>query len=308
MQALGYFKSLADLTRLRLLNVLLYQELSVNEIVSLFGMGQSRISRHLKILMDAGVLECRRDGAWAFYFVTKQGPSREFVESIKYLFDQDEILQEDVKNAEHIVRDRNTETVRFFNKIAFKWDLLKSEILGDFELNDVIIHEMCACDVIVDLGCGTGELMESLKKVSNRVIGVDSSSKMLDQAKIRFKAHDEEFDLRLGELEHLPLVNEETDCAVLSMVLHHLSRPEIVIREICRVLRKNGTLIIVDYDKHKDESMRRVYGDMWLGFSIAEIRNILTHNGFIIDKIQSFKIQKQLTLNLFKSFLLVKEL
>ena len=149
---------------------------------------------------------------------------------------------------------------------------------------------------------GTGELMQEMKTVANRVIGVDSSAMMLDQARIRFKTNEQEFDLRLGELEHLPLINEETDCAVLSMVLHHLSRPEMVIADIGRVLKRTGTLIIVDYDKHADESMRKVYGDRWLGFSIDEIKDFLTPSGLVIDKIRSFKIQKDLTLNLVKSF------
>ena len=302
METLNYFKALADITRLRLLNILLNHELSVNELVTILGMGQSGISRNLKILTETGFLECRRDGSWAFYYVTKQGACRRFIDSIKYVFNHEDVFHDDLTHTEHIIQDRKLETVRFFNKIASKWDLLKSEILGDFELNKVIIGEMRKCDVVVDLGCGTGELMQELKTVANRVIGVDSSSKMLDQARNRFKANEQEFDLRLGELEHLPLTNEEADCAVLSMVLHHLSRPELVIAELARVLKKSGTLIIVDYEKHADESMRRIYGDRWLGFGIDEVTDFLTPKGLVIAKIRSFKIQKRLTLNLFKSF------
>ncbi|MFC1820274.1 ArsR/SmtB family transcription factor [Thermodesulfobacteriota bacterium] len=304
METVNFFKALADITRLRLLNILFHSELSVNEIVSILDMGQSRVSRHLKILTDAGFLECRRDGVWAFYFVISTGPGREFIDSIKYLLDQEPLFREDILHAEHIVQDRNLETVRFFNEIASKWDLLKTEILGDFNLNDTIISEINECDIAVDLGCGTGELMEKLKTVANVVIGVDSSSNMLELARERLNTGGHEFDLRLGELEHLPLKNSEADCAVISMVLHHLPKPETVIAEICRVLRKNGTLIVVDYDKHEDEDMRKIYGDRWLGFSRDEVEDILTAHGFRINKIQSFNIQKQLTLNLFKSVLL----
>ena len=303
MKNVKFFKALGDITRLRLVNILLHYELSVNEIVSILEMGQSRVSRHLKILTDTGFLECRRDGVWAFYFISKTGPGRELIDSIKYLFDQEPLLQEDVLHAEHIVRDRKLETVRFFNEIAYKWDLLKKEILGDFNLNDTITNEITKCDVAVDLGCGTGELMEKLKTAANVVIGVDSSLNMLQMARERLDTGGDEFDLRLGELEHLPLKNGEADCAVISMVLHHLSKPETVIAEICRVLRKNGTLVVVDYDKHEDEDMRKRYGDRWLGFSKDEVESILTAHGFRIDRIQSFNIQKQLTLNLFKSVL-----
>ena len=303
MENITFFKALADITRLRLVNILLHYELSVNEIVSILEMGQSRVSRHLKILTDAGFLECRRDGIWAFYFIIKTGPGRKFIDSIKYLFDQESLLREDILHAEHIIQDRKLETIRFFNEIAFKWDLLKKEILGSFNLNDTILKEISECDVAVDLGCGTGELMETLKTAANVVIGVDSSLNMLEMARERLDTGGDEFDLRLGELEHLPLKNGEADCAVISMVLHHLSKPGTVIAEICRVLKKNGTLVVVDYDKHEDENMRKIYGDRWLGFSKDEVENILTAHGLRIDRIQSFNIQKQLTLNLFKSVL-----
>ena len=301
METLIYFKALADITRLRLLNILLSFELSVNEIVSLMEMGQSRISRHLKIMTDAGLLECRRDGAWAFYFVATSGPGREFIDSIKYVFPQEQLFQNDIHRTEHIIQDRKLATVQFFNNIASGWDLLKKEILGDFDLNEAILREIDKCDVVVDMGCGTGELMEKLKSVARNVIGVDSSSKMLEQARKRFRPGSVNFDLRLGELEHLPLKNGEADCAVISMVLHHLSTPETIITEISRILRENGILVIADFDKHEDEEMRKIYGDRWLGFSIEEISRMLTKNGMDIERVQSFKIQKELNLNLFKS-------
>ena len=135
MKTLEYFKALSDITRLRLLNILIHYELSVNEIVSLMEMGQSRISRHLKILMEAGFLECRRDGAWAFYFISHQGQGRELINAIRYLLDKEPFFDEDLLRAEHIVQDRSLKTMQFFNQIAFKWDLLKRKILGDFDLN-----------------------------------------------------------------------------------------------------------------------------------------------------------------------------
>lgn len=300
MKTLKYFKALSDITRLRLLNILLRHELSVNEVVSLMDMGQSRISRHLKILTEAGFLECRRDGGWAFYFISTQGQGREFIDSIKYLLDEEPLFHEDLFRAEHIVRDRSLKTMQFFNQIAFKWDLLKREILGNFDLSDAIIQEIPQCHVAVDLGCGTGELMEKMHSVAKKVIGVDSSSKMLEQARNRLHNGNEDFDLRLGELEHLPLRNKEVDCAVISMVLHHLSAPDLIIAELARVLQKKGTLIIADYDKHKDENMRVVYGDRWLGFSKNEIVDILTPHGFDIKKFKSFRIQNNLTLNIYK--------
>ncbi|MBN1848816.1 MAG: metalloregulator ArsR/SmtB family transcription factor [Deltaproteobacteria bacterium] len=307
MKPLKYFKALSDITRLRLLNILLHHELSVNEIVSLMGMGQSRISRHLKILTEAGFLECRRDGAWAFYFISSQGQGRAFIDSIKHMLDEETLFKEDLLRAKHIVQDRSLKTMQFFNQIAFKWDMLKREILGKFDLSHVIIQEVPPCNVAVDLGCGTGELLEKMQSVAKQVIGVDSSSKMLEEARHRLSTGNENIDLRLGEIEHLPLRNEEVDCAVISMVLHYISSPDLIMTELARVLRKKGTLIIADYDKHTDENMRLVYGDRWLGFSKDEIEALLPPHGFRIKKFQSFGIENHLTLNIYTIGLFVAD-
>jgi ArsR family transcriptional regulator len=181
--------------------------------------------------------------------------------------------------------------------------MLKSEILGDFDLNEAVIQAMPRSNVAVDLGCGTGELVEKLQSVAEYVIGVDSSSKMIEQARNRVYPDKEKVDLRLGELEHLPLKNNEADGALVSMVLHHLSAPRLFVSEVSRVMKKNGTLIIVDFDKHNDESLRQTCGDRWLGFSKDEILNMLTPNGFTMIEDRSFEIGKNLTLNLYRSVL-----
>jgi ArsR family transcriptional regulator len=180
---------------------------------------------------------------------------------------------------------------------------LKREILGDFDLNEAIMQAMPRSNVAVDLGCGTGELVEKLQSVAEYVIGVDSSSRMIELARSRAYPDKERVDLRLGELEHLPLKNNEVDCAVVSMVLHHLSAPRLFVSEVSRVMKKNGTLVIVDFNKHIDESLRKTYGDRWLGFSKDEILSFLNPNGFTMIEDQSFEIEKNLTLNLYRSVL-----
>ena len=303
MNILNYFKALSDSTRIRVLNILLKHELNVNELAYLMDMSQPRISRHLKILTDAGLLECRKDGKSSFYLVPAKGPGREIIEAIQYLMDDEPLLKQDLVHAENLVLARKEKTMQFFDHIASRWDLLKREILGDFDLSEAIIQAMPRSNVAVDLGCGTGELVERLQSIAENVIGVDSSSKMIELARNRVYPDKEKVDLRLGELEHLPLKDEEADCAVVSMVLHHLSTPNRFISEVGRVLRKNGTLVIVDFDKHNDESLRQTYGDRWLGFSKDEILNFLNPNGFRMIEDRSFKIGKNLTLNLYRSVL-----
>ncbi len=301
MDSIIYFKAMADETRIRLFSILLYHELNVNEIVTIMEMGQSRISRHLKILIDAGILKCNRDGIWAYYSIADNGPGRKFAESIRYLFKNEPSTKKDLVRASKIIDDRRQKTMTFFNKIASEWDLLKSEILGNFNLSTAILNHIKNSSVAVDLGCGTGELLSKMKHQASQVIGVDSSAKMLEEAKKRFQDNGENLDLRLGELEHLPLGDDEADCAVISMVLHHLSDPCQVFAEVHRILKPGGIFIIADFGKHKNETMRNTYGDHWLGFSHDEIDKWLKSQKFQLNIEESYKLKKSLNLNLYKS-------
>jgi ArsR family transcriptional regulator len=306
MNCLIYFKALADETRLRLLRVLLHHELSVNEIVSLMGMGQSRISRHLKILTDSGLIRCRRDGAWAFYSAVSTGNAALFIQAIQPVFQAEAALSADLESASDLVKRRSVQTRNFFNAIADQWNALQRKVLGDFDLNGAILDGMNPYvgdwaengRFAVDLGCGTGELLLCLSKKAGFAVGIDSSRKMLDQAKKLITPAVGNMELRLGELEHLPVGNSEADLAVISMVMHHLPKPDRVAAEVARILKHNGLFVIADFDKHTDETMREAYGDRWLGFSKDEIRAILTNAGFETLVIKTIQLQPSICLNI----------
>lgn len=301
MDILIYFKSLSDETRIRLLNVLMHHELSVNEIVTLMDMGQSRISRHLKILTDAGLLRCRRDGVWAFYSAAPEGAGRRFADAVRYLLAADETLSADLAKARKIVEERDVKSRDFFNTIASEWDRLKQAFIGDVDINAIILDAVQDSRTAADLGCGTGELLVHLKQRAGKVIGIDSSSEMLREARKKFAKDSRIVDFRLGELEHLPVGNEEVDLVVISMALHHLSVPEAAISEASRILQSGGRLIIADFDKHNNELMRKDYGDRWLGFSHKEIETMLEKNDFQIESLKSYDLKESLVLNIFKS-------
>ncbi len=298
MICLTYFKALADETRVRLLNILMHHEMSVNEIVALMDMGQSRISRHLKVLTDSGLLECRRDGAWAFYSAVGNDDAGRFSDSIRPLFMSEQQLADDLETASHLVTERSIKSRNFFNSIASEWNYLKQKVLGDFDLNQAILDCVDTCQFAVDLGCGTGELLAGLRKKAGFAVGIDSSRKMLAQAEKLFSNNNENIELRLGELEHLPVGNNEADFAVISMVMHHLANPEKVAMEVARILKSGGIFIIADFEKHTNEEMRKKYGDRWLGFSKDEIRTILSHSGFEEQKIKTFKLKQSINLNI----------
>lgn len=299
MNSLAYFKALADSTRIRIYHVLLDHELSVNELVSLLGTGQSRVSHHVKILADAGLLACRRSGVWAFYSAENGEALTLFNEAVRDLFQKETDLLDDLAHAERIIADRSVVTRQFFNTIAPRWDDLKKEILGPFDINRAITLDLPAVSVAVDLGCGTGELMGFLMEKTRQVIGVDSSQKMLDEARKRFVNAEGTADLRLGELEHLPMKDGEADLAVISLALHHLSRPEDAVREACRILKIGGRLVVAEFEQHADETLRKHYGDRWLGLSKEDVTDWLAGCGFALDRVTSHSLRRSLTLHIY---------
>ncbi len=277
-------KALADETRLRITAILWRYELSVNELVSLLNMGQSRISRHLKILTDAKILQTRRDGLWAFYKVSDQDFDKIFLDHIFKQIAQD--VQSDLDMALKIIEERAVKTRQFFNSIADDWDELNRKVLGSYSLADNINNYIPKnCHTAVDLGCGTGEVLGKLLEVSDFVIGVDGSARMLELARRRFSRDKDliaKLSLRIGELDHLPLRDFEAQFACINLVLHHLSDPQIAINEIARILEPQGYIFISDFVQHKTEAMRQTYGDRWLGFSTESLEQFLTTAGFTV--------------------------
>ena len=292
MSILSIFKALADETRLRLVWILASYELSVNELVSLLDMGQSRISRHLKILADSGLLTFRRDGLWVFYSMPENTSANSLWHGLEPFVQADSelagILKSDVAMAASIVEERAIKSRQFFNSIAEDWDEINREIFGDFDLDAHILKLVPKCGVAVDLGCGTGHMLDFLLSKAQNVIGVDGSPGMLELARRRFTDSKGQVSLRIGELDHLPLADNEADFICVSMVLHHLEKPQIVLKEILRVLKPGGSLVIADFARHNNEAMRSKYGDRWLGFEEEFFKQSL--NGFSIKTTERHKL------------------
>lgn len=296
-QSLPFFKALADETRLRLLNVLCRHELNVNELVLILEMGQSRISRHLKILSASGLLVSRRDGLWVFYKVPEGGRARRFIDAMLPFIKDDPALRPDLDMAAGMIEERVHKTRQFFNAIAEDWDKLSREVLGDFDLSQAVARYMPACRVAADLGCGTGNVLEAMLQRADSVIGVDGSPRMLELARRRFADAAERVSLRIGDLSHLPLRDHETEFASLNMVLHHIPQPAEVLGEIRRVLAPGGLLVLTDFNTHSDDHMRTEYGDHWLGFERETLHGFLTKAGFTVKESAVACVERGLSLH-----------
>ena len=226
----------------------------------------------------------------------------EFIVKSKY--QKNEVVR-DLQRAETIVTERKEKTRVFFNNVAATWDNLKQDLFGDFNLNDVLIDNLITGNhrvkTIVDLGCGTGELLSLMNMKVEKCIGVDSSPKMLELAKQRFTNIQGKYEFRLGELEHLPVKEKEADSAVINMVLHHIAVPSQVIYEARRVLKPGSSLVIADLAKHTSRSVKERFGGSWMGFEREEISKWLTDAGFKVTSVNTYKVHLGLSINVFKS-------
>ena len=306
MSTVTIFKALADETRLRLLRILLHHELSVNEMVSILKMGQSRISRHLRVLSDAGLLTFRRDGLWVFYQANQEEDVQKFLKVISPYLDRIPEAPEDTVETNRILEEKNAKTQHFFNSVAENWDNLNKKILGSFDLPKTVCEAIPdGCGLAVDLGCGTGAVLLRMLSRAQNVVGVDGSQAMLDICRRRFEELPEaaaRISLRIGSLEHLPLRDQEADFASINLVLHHLEVPSQALVEARRILNPKGRLFISDFLHHNDESMRVTYGDRWLGFEEGKLAIMLHNAGFTRTHIRKQKVGNNLTLLLVTSY------
>ena len=292
-------KALADETRLRLAGILRRFELNVGELVAVLGMGQPRVSRHLKILVEAGLVDCRREGLWAFYCAASSGPGRRMLDASAALMDTPEFAA-DLDRAAAAVRERVQATRRFFDAVAGHWRDLSREVLGELDLPGLIASRVPEGASVADLGCGPGELLERLSARACLVIGVDNAPRMLELAGQRLNnktPHNGRagVSLRLGELSHLPLREGEAQAAVFSMVLHHLPDPVAALSEARRVLCPGGRLIIADFDRHENEAMRVQYGDARLGLDRQQLNAWLEEAGFTPGPVELYPVNQGLS-------------
>ena len=299
MNKIKIFKALADETRFRLFLLLLHHEFNVNEMVQALNMGQSRISRHLKILTESGVLTSRRNGSFVYYHAVINEENKPLIHYLQQDLEQTPELTRDLQRAEEIYAERKKKTLRFFQQIAQNWDDLKHEILGPLNLNERIVHEVDAGQVVVDLGCGTGELAMDLEKKVHRVIGIDSSPGMLEEARKKCDHNGHRVELRLGELEHLPMGDQEGDAAVGSMVLHTLSVPAAGIREAYRVIKPGGRFMVVDLDKHERPEVRDRFGGPWMGLAEQDVEQWVVDAGFHMHRSERIAVKNGLYVNIF---------
>lgn len=293
--ALDIFRALADPTRLRIVALLRRMELSIGEIAQVLGQSQPRVSRHVKILCDAGLAIRRKEGSWAF--LAPGAPQR-----VDPLFRALDIWQADEGENHWIVADtarlaavhadRAAAAERYFAAHAAQWDAIRSLHVAESEVESAMAAALAEAPIgrLVDVGTGTGRMIELFGGASQKAVGIDRSPEMLRLARAKLSALDlSAWELRQGDLAGLPVPDDHADTVILHQVLHFIPDPESAIAELARILSHNGRLLIVDFAPHDREELRDRDAHARLGFSDDQISGWFSAAGLECDLIENLK-------------------
>jgi len=275
---LPILKALADPTRLALVETLARGSLNVSELCFVLDQGQSTVSRHLRILLDAGVLALRKEGREAFYRLANDPPAPLVAETLACLGEQ-RSAEREARLAEIWERRRHRSRA-FFDAVApAAGGPGRADYLGSPDCVPLLLERLGSGGVVADVGTGTGRLLPELGARATRIIAVDGSQAMLDRARDAAALAGAAVDLRLGDIEHLPLADSEADQALAHMVLHHAPDPARTLAELARVVAPGGKILVGDFLPHGNQWMRDELADQWLGLSEHDMRAWLAAAG-----------------------------
>ncbi len=275
-------RALSDPTRLRIVALLEKDELSVNELQEITRLGQSRISTHLGLLQDAGLVQSRREGKRTFYRLNAQanGTVAEFIQlAIRGARELPE-LSADLINLKRILNRRREQEQVYFNQVAGRFDRVYGPGRSWQAFGHLLLRILPPL-VVADLGSGEGLLSELLARRCKRVIAVDNSEKIVafGAAKAR-KNNLKNLDFRQGDLQNPPIEPNSVDVVILSQALHHAEDPAKAVAAAYRILKSGGQVLILDLAQPHFEKARDVYGDRWLGLAESDLHRWLEAAGF----------------------------
>ena len=287
------FQALADPTRLRIVALLRLMELSVGELAQVLGQSQPRVSRHLKILADASVLERRKEGSWVFLTLAEAG----HIEPLFTLVDQwadvatHALFASDAARTESIRAERAEAANRYFAGHAGVWDKIRSLHVAESEVEQAIDQALGRLPLgrLVDIGTGPGRMIELFGPRADQAIGIDRSSEMLRLARVKLEAAGIQSSLRQGDMYALPLPEESADNVIIHQVLHYAHSPAVAIAEAARVLARQGTLLVVDFAAHEREELRLTDAHIRLGFEDEVMAQWFASAGLEVDQVQHLK-------------------
>jgi len=288
---LAGLEAAGEITRLRLLALIGEAELTVSELVAILGQSQPRVSRHLKLLVEAGLAERQREGAWAFFRLA-DGPGGALARDlVARLAPADPILVADRARLEMTREARRRQAAAYFAERAADWDSIRALHAPEERVEAAVMAMIGEKPIraLLDLGTGTGRMLELAAPLAERAIGVDQSPAMLALARSRIEQSGlHNVQLRQGDIYAPPVERDAYDLVIIHQVLHFLDDPARAIAEAARALRPEGRLIVVDFLAHDQEFLREDFAHRHLGFTIREVEAFLTDAG--LSSVQTHQI------------------
>jgi ArsR family transcriptional regulator len=271
---LAALRAAAEPTRLRLLVLCAHSELTVSELTQILGQSQPRVSRHLKLLCDAGLLDRFREGTYAFFRLRQRGVMGNFAQMlVDALPEADRTLALDFERLEAIKRSRAITAAEYFRKNAEQWDKIRSLYVDEQEVERALLDLLPArIQDLLDIGTGTGRILELVADRVERAVGIDLSREMLAIARANLeRAPRRNIQVRHGDMYQLPWPGASFDVVTIHRVLHFADDPGEALAEAGRVLRPGGRLVVIDFAPHDVERLRLEHAHRWLGFEEAQI-------------------------------------
>jgi len=279
------FASLADPTRLRILVLLRAMELSVGEIAQVLGQSQPRVSRHVKILIDAGLAERRKEGSWVFVSLGERTRVEPLFQLLDRWSEQDGEPPSTAADAARLAAvraDRAAAAERYFASHAGEWDALRSLHVAETEVEAAVARALGEGPIgrLIDIGTGTGRMIELFGPAATQSLGVDRSPEMLRLARVKLaEAGIAAAELRQGDMYSLPLPSGSAETVIIHQVLHYAQNPAAAVSEAARLLNPGGRLLIVDFAQHELEALRVTDAHARLGFADETVLKYLEEAG-----------------------------
>jgi len=269
-------RAAAEPTRLRLLALCGQAELTVTELTQILGQSQPRVSRHLKLLCEAGLLERVPEGTWAFYRVGERLSGAALVKALTALLPAgDATLGRDAERLVQVKQDRAAVAEKYFRENAQRWSEIRSLYVDEAQVEAAVADLIARgpSEDLLDIGTGTGRLLEVLAPKFKAGLGVDLSRDMLSVARANLeRAGIRHAQVRQADMYNLPLAPQSFDAVIIHQVLHFADDPGRAIQEAARVLRPGGQIVIVDFAPHDLEFLRAEQAHRRLGFTDGEVR------------------------------------
>lgn len=280
---LASLRAAAEPTRLRLLALAGRGAFCVSEFTEILGQSQPRLSRHLKLLCDCGLLERVREGSNVWFALPPGAPGALARDLIARLPEADPVLEADRRGAARVLAERARVASESFRRQGADWDEMRALGLPAQAVEEALLSLVPGSDAgrLLDIGTGTGRVLELLAHHISQGVGVDASKAMLALARSRLARADlSHCSVRLADMYRLPLAETSFDIAVLQMVLHYAEDPQGVLAEAARVLRPGGRLLVVDLAQHDRAELLSRFAHRWPGFSEADMQSLLRGAGF----------------------------